>query len=229
MKYNHITHIFFDLDHTLWDFDRNSKLAFEAIFKLNTIKIDIDDFIKIYEPVNLNYWRKYREEQVTKAQLRYGRLKDTFDELNYQISDALIDKLAVDYIDYLPEFNYLFDDAIEILEYLEPNYKLHIITNGFEEAQVKKIENSGLSRFFITITNSEQAGVKKPNPMIFNHALNVANAKVSESLMIGDSFEADVLGALNVKMEAIHFNYRKESLGEEHDSVMQLSELKNYL
>lgn len=229
MKYKHKKHIFFDLDHTLWDFDKNSKLAFKAIFELNNIGIDIDDFIDVYEPINLSYWKKYREERVTKTELRYGRLKESFDTLNYVASDAIINKLSIDYIEYLTTFNHLFEDTIEVLEYLKPHYEMHIITNGFEEAQNKKIENSGLSRFFKTITNSEKAGVKKPNPIIFNHALELANADVSESLMIGDSYEADVLGAINMNMDAIHFNYRNESLGQEHDSITELSQLKKYL
>ncbi|MDT0558400.1 YjjG family noncanonical pyrimidine nucleotidase [Ichthyenterobacterium sp. W332] len=229
MKLNHINHIFFDLDHTLWDFDKNSKLAFKRIFELNNIKVDINDFTKVYEPINFEYWKLYREEKITKKELRYGRLKKSFDSLEYEIEDKLIDILAVDYITYLTTFNHLFDDTIDILSYLKPNYKLHIITNGFEEAQTKKIKNSGLSKYFISVTNSEQAGVKKPNPIIFNHALKIANAQVSKSIMIGDSYEADVLGALNINMEAIHFNYRNEKLNGKHLSVNKLSELKKYL
>lgn len=229
MKYNHINHIFFDLDHTLWDFDKNSKLTFETIFKLNKLDIKIDKFTEVYEPINLNYWKLYREERVTKAELRYGRLKKSFDLLDLHIADTTINKLSVDYISYLTTFNHLFEDAIDVLDYLKPKYRLHIITNGFEEAQVKKIKNSGLSSYFETVTNSEQAGVKKPNPIIFQHALNKANAKVNESIMIGDSFEADVLGALNIKMNAIHYNYRQEYYGEQYTSVDKLSELKKYL
>ena len=117
-----IKHIFFDLDHTLWDFDRNSKLTFEQIFKEQSIKIQIDDFLEVYMPINLKYWRLFRENKILKKDLRYKRLKEAFDILKYDASDDLIDKISEDYIKYLPNNNYLFDGAFEILDYLVQKY-----------------------------------------------------------------------------------------------------------
>ena len=174
MTHRKLTDVFFDLDHTLWDFDKNSALTFNKIFNHHRVNVPFDDFIKIYEPINLNYWKLYREEQIDKPSLRYGRLKDSFDMLNFKVEDELIHVLSEDYIKYLTTFNHLFDGALEILNYLNTNYKLHIITNGFEEAQYRKIKNSKIDHFFKTITNSEMVGVKKPNPLIFNHALELA-------------------------------------------------------
>ena len=165
-----IEHIFFDLDHTLWDFDKNSALTFQQIFEEQNIKLDFDEFLKVYIPLNLSYWRLYREDKISKEALRYKRLKDVFDALDYEVSDELIHQISEDYINYLPNHNFLIDGTIELLEYLKPKYKLHIITNGFKEVQHKKLNNSGIRDFFDIIVTSESVGVKKPNPKIFNFA-----------------------------------------------------------
>ena len=222
-----IKHLFFDLDHTLWDFDKNSKLTFQKIFQEQNIAISIDDFLEVYMPVNLKYWRLYREDKIEKAALRYHRLKETFDALNYKASDDMIDVISEDYIRYLPNYNYLFSDAIEILEYLENKYHLHIITNGFEEVQNLKLEKSGIHKFFKQIITSECVGVKKPNPKVFEFALNKAGAKAHQSVMIGDSYEADVMGAINSGMKAIHFS--QEDRNNEVQRITTLVELKKYL
>ena len=130
---NEIKHVFFDLDHTLWDFDKNSGLTFEKIFKLNTIEVNLDDFLRVYEPINFKYWKLYREEKVTKSNLRYGRLRETFDKIGVKVEDEMIYHLSESYIDHLSTFNHLFDGTFEILNYLKDKYQLHIITNGFEE------------------------------------------------------------------------------------------------
>ncbi|WP_439127555.1 HAD family hydrolase, partial [Polaribacter sp.] len=128
-----IEHVFFDLDHTLWDFEKNSELTFHKIFASNNIKLKIDHFLEVYKPLNLKFWKLYREEKVSKEELRYARLKNTFDAVNYSVSDALIDKMAIEYIDNLSTFNHLFDGTFELLDYLKEKYTLHIITNGFQE------------------------------------------------------------------------------------------------
>ncbi|MFD2551823.1 YjjG family noncanonical pyrimidine nucleotidase [Bizionia sediminis] len=229
MKLKGITNIFFDLDHTLWDFDKNSALTFEKIFETHQVAVNLNDFLKVYEPVNLRYWKLYRDNQIDKASLRYKRLKETFDAIKIPVSDDLIHNLAQDYIQYLPTFNHLFDGTLEVLEYLKPNYNLHIITNGFHEAQQKKLVESRISDYFKTVTNSEMAGVKKPNPIIFDYALNLATTTRHESLMIGDNMEADIMGALNFGMDAICFNYHKELVTGSIKQVTSLKELKRYL
>lgn len=226
---NKIEHIFFDLDHTLWDFDKNSALTFEKIFKLNKLELQIEKFLPIYEPINLNYWKLYREERIDKANLRYKRLKDAFDALEFQVEDEIIDKLAIDYIEYLTTFNHLFEGAVEVLEYLQENYQLHIITNGFEEAQLRKMTNAQITSYFKTITNSEMVGVKKPNPLIFNYALEKAEATPHNSIMIGDNLEADIEGAQNVGMSVLFFNYHNVDHPEDIKSIKSLQEIKQHL
>lgn len=229
MKLPDIEHIFFDLDHTLWDFDKNSGLAFNAIFSKNKIPVEVDKFLKVYTPINENYWKLYRENKVSQADLRYGRLKDSFDHLKIVTSDEQIELLSQDYIEFLPLHNELLEGAIELLEYLEPNYQLHIITNGFRDVQYKKMRNSKILQYFKTVTTSEDAGVKKPDKLIFEKALEKAGAEVSGSLMIGDNYEADVLGAQKVGMRAILYNYYKQEFAKDCLQVMEMRELASYL
>ncbi|WP_396138308.1 YjjG family noncanonical pyrimidine nucleotidase [Flavobacterium sp.] len=227
--FKHKKHLFFDLDHTLWDFDKNSAFAFDAIFKERGFAISLQDFLNIYIPRNQHYWKLYQVNQISHDDLRYFRLKDVFDALQFEVSDAIIHQLSEDYINYLPEYNHLFDGAIEILDYLKPNYKLHIITNGFASVQTKKLNNSNIGHYFNTITNSEMAGVKKPHPTIFDFALSLANASKEECLMIGDSYEADIIGAQEAGIEAIFFNEQNVEVDNSVLQINHLLDLKNIL
>ncbi len=224
-----VKHVFFDLDHTLWDFDKNSGLAFERLFQNFEIPLEIEDFLKIYEPINLEYWRRYRNDLVTKEALRRGRLDDAFKIFGLQYDINILDAMGVSYIDELPKDNYLFSHTHELLRYLHPHYGLHIITNGFEEVQHKKLKNSNISDYFKTVTTSEDAGVKKPNPHIFKLALNRAGAIPEESVMIGDSIEADVQGAHDLGLYTIFFNYSKLETQAPGESVHNLKQIQDLL
>jgi putative hydrolase of the HAD superfamily len=205
-KHLNISDIFFDLDHTLWDFEKNSALAFYKVFEEHKITIDLPLFLQIYEPINMQYWKLYRDEQITKQQLRRGRLNDAFAQMGTSFPVETIDSLAEAYIDFLPLNNHLFPGTLELLDYLKPAYKLHIITNGFEEVQTLKLRNSNIESYFQTVTNSERVGVKKPNPKIFQYALNQANSAPEKSVMIGDNLEADIMGAKAVGMHTLLFS-----------------------
>lgn len=228
MKKN-ITDVYFDLDHTLWDFEKNSALAMETILNKHDINVDLNDFLNHYVPINLQYWDWYRNEKISQAELRIGRLKDTFRLLNYTIDDDQILLLSDEYVHYLPTFNHLFDGAIEILEYLKPKYALHIITNGFQNVQDGKMKNSGIEVYFETVTNSEMAGAKKPNPKIFEHSLALSSVDKKNAIMIGDCMDADVGGALNFGMDAIFFNEHFVETPNNIKQVNHLLELKKFL
>lgn len=225
--YSNIKHIFFDLDHTLWDFDKNSEIAFELIFQEVLPQINVEAFIRVYAPINQACWKLYQNNLITHEELRYKRLAASFSELNIKVSDELIDKISEDYILHLPNSNHLFEGCVETLEYLHKNYKLHIITNGFAEVQFKKLNNSGIHHFFDTVTNSEMAGVKKPDAKIFEHALSIAKASKNESIMIGDCLDADVGGALNFGINAIFFNANDTEKQQHIKQITNLVELKN--
>lgn len=223
---NQIKHVFFDLDHTLWDFNQNSKSTFQQIFNLHNVSLDIDEFIPVYEPINAKYWQLFRHNKISKNDLRHVRLKETFETLSYQADDELISALSEDYIKNLSNFNQLFPYTSEVLSELQKSYQLHIITNGFKEVQERKIRSSNINHLFQTITTSDDAGCKKPDPKIFEHALNLAQAEKGESLMIGDNKEADVDGAQKFGINAILFGKDDNFEGQQ---ISCLSELKNIL
>ena len=226
---NNVKHIFFDLDHTLWDFDKNSGLAFKRLFKNFDIPLGLEEFLEVYEPINLDYWRLYRNDKVTKQALRRGRLMDAFAAFGMSYDLSVLDAMGVAYIDELPKDNHLFEYTMELLDYLQKDYILHIITNGFEEVQHKKLKNSNIADFFTTVTTSEDAGVKKPNPYIFELALARSGATPEQSVMIGDSFEADVMGAHNLGFHTIFYNYRNLTTEAPGEAVQNLKQIQNLL
>jgi putative hydrolase of the HAD superfamily len=224
-----IKHVFFDLDHTLWDFDKNSELALKQLFKDKNINCDFDKFHQHYLIINHAYWKRIEKGEVSKEELKYGRFKDAFEVIDYTVSSELIKMIADEYLNYLAEQTLLFDDAIAVLEEFKEKYTLHIISNGFQEIQHYKIEKSGLLPYFKTIVNAETVGVKKPNPKIYHYALDLAGAKPKESIMIGDNLDADVYGALAVGLDAIYFNYKYQEVPENIKAINQLIQLKEFL
>ena len=225
-----VTHIFFDLDHTLWDFEKNSALTFQKILPEADVDLVHEQFINTYIPINAKYWKLYREEKVSKAALRYARLKETFHALKYEISDEKINSLAKEYILQLPNFNHLFDGTLELLDYLKEKYTLHIITNGFEEVQTLKMKKSKIFHYFTEVITSESVGVKKPNPKVFLHAMKKAGSSPKESLMIGDNIEADIQGALATGMKARHCNFENTGINPNNiTSIRHLLEIKQYI
>ena len=225
-----IKHIFFDLDHTLWDFEKNSALAFEKIFQELNFNIDSQQFMDIYNPINVAYWKLYERNEIDQEALRVNRLKDAFEAINFEVTLEEINAISHLFIEYLTSNNHLIEGTIETLDYLKDNYELHIITNGFSFVQEVKLQRSNLDKYFVTITNSELAGHKKPHENIFQYALSLANASKNQSIMVGDSIEADVLGALNFGMKAVYFNPENETVS--HDAIVQiqkLTQLKNIL
>ena len=224
-----VTDIFFDLDHTLWDFEKNSALTFQKILEAHAVDVVLTDFLKVYVPINLEYWKLYRENRVTKEELRFQRLRKTFDAVGAVVPDELIHILAHEYIEHLSSFTHLVPNAVEILEYLSPKYRLHIITNGFQEVQQKKLMGSNIQQYFQQVINSEMAGVKKPHPLIFEMALTRANVKPQNTLMIGDSLEADILGAKALGMQVLHFNSNGEPDHKHCVTINDLIEIKSIL
>ena len=224
-----VTDIFFDLDHTLWDFERNSALTFQLIFERHSLNVDLKKFLEHYIPLNFSFWKLYREEKISKQELRYQRLKQSFDLLGLDVEDWVIDSLSEDYIRHLSSFKNVLPGTFEILDYLKDDYRLHIITNGFSEIQEKKMRNSNIRHYFEVIINSEMAGVKKPNPKIFRLALETAEVLPEKALMIGDNLEADILGAQQVGFSTIHLNSNGENHHEHSTIINHLNEIKNYL
>ena len=224
-----VQHVFFDLDHTLWDFEKNSGATFKSIFKELNFEFSLEVFLDFYNPINHYYWKQYRENMISEVELRYLRLEKTFEAMKVSFSQSLLERVAELYIQQLSTHTELFEDTISVLEYLSSKYTLHIITNGFEHVQQSKLENSGIARFFKTVLTAEKIGVKKPHPTIFLSAMKTAEVLPEHAVMIGDSLEADIQGALKLGMQAIHFNYHKEAYHEECLIIDRLSDLTNLL
>lgn len=205
-----ISDIFFDLDHTLWDFEKNSALTFKLIFNQLNYSLKIEDFISYYTPINHACWKLYRENKISQQELRFQRLFQTFKKIKFEIKSNQIKVISDLYINHLSSFTHLFNGTHELLQQLKNKYKLHIITNGFEKVQYFKIANSGLKNYFKYVFTAEKIGYKKPHPQIFKTALEIAQTSASNSIMIGDNLEADIQGALDVGMQAIHFNSHDE-------------------
>lgn len=225
--------LFLDLDHTLWDFETNSKEALsELADKYKLIEKGIpsfDHFLSEYFLINELLWEEYRKNKISKEALRYDRFHLALKK--YQIDDFdLATSIGNDYVAIAPYKTNLFPHAIEVLEYLKGKYDLHIITNGFEETQHLKLKNSKLDPYFNHIITSERSGFKKPDERMFHFSLELAKAKPETSLMIGDSLEADVLGAKNVGMHQVYFNPEGKGHNEEltHE-IKSLNELMNIL
>jgi putative hydrolase of the HAD superfamily len=225
--------IFFDLDHTLWDFKTNS---YEALTELSGKYrlaergiVSMDEFIEEYTGINERLWDDYRKGLIDKEGLRYERFYQAFRKYNIDDRELSI-SIGNDYTSIAPYKTNLFPKAIEILEYLYAKYPLYIITNGFEEVQHLKMKNSKLDQYFSGVITSERSGYKKPDAKMFEFSLRVANAKKEKSLMIGDSLEADVLGARDYGMEQVYFNpeARKHSEKITHE-IKALEELKYFL
>jgi len=202
-------HIFFDLDRTLWDFDSSARQTFEDIY--SRYRLDqrgiatLDDFVNVFNGHNDHLWDLYRNGEIAKELLRGLRFERTL--ATFCIDDpALAQKMSDDYIYCSPRNVRLFPHAKEVLAYLGQKYFIHLITNGFEEVQWVKLETSGLGPYFISVTTSEEAGVKKPDPGIFTYALSKASAKASDSIMIGDDLEVDIEGARQVGIDQVFFN-----------------------
>ncbi|MFD1164549.1 YjjG family noncanonical pyrimidine nucleotidase [Sphingobacterium daejeonense] len=203
-------HIFFDLDHTIWDFDRNAeetlhelyfRYSFDHIFNSPTS----ETFIATYTTNNHRLWDLYHHGKIDKPTLRKLRFADTFTQLgvNPELFPVAFEE---EYLEICPTKTNLFPNAHETLGYLQDRYTLHLISNGFKEACEKKLEHSKLTPYFDTIVISEIVGINKPDRRIFEHALKNGNAIKEEAVMIGDNLDADVRGAQNAGLEAIFFN-----------------------
>lgn len=202
-------HIFFDLDHTLWDHNTNSRLALEEVYEIfNLAQKGVSctqDFYQVFSDVNFSLWEKYEAGKITQNQLRLDRFILIFNELGIKNHD-ICDSVSESYMEISTKKPNLLPNAYETLQYLQPKYPLHIITNGFDDVQSVKMEAGKITHFFKEIITSQNSGYKKPDARIFEYALKKAGANAEECLMIGDSFPSDILGATRAGIDAVFFN-----------------------
>jgi putative hydrolase of the HAD superfamily len=203
--------LFFDLDHTLWDFETNSKETIQELYNTHRLAdlgiVDFDGFYSTYSAHNHRLWDRYTKGFIKQEELRWKRVYLSL--LDFKVAnEPLAKEMSQAYLEILPNKKHLFPYTIEILEYLkQKEYKMHLITNGFESVQFKKIKNSGLADYFIEVITSEASNSLKPQKEIFEYALKNANASVTESIMIGDNESADIQGGINIGMDTIFVNH----------------------
>lgn len=227
----HYHHLFFDLDHTLWDFDANSRLTLEELYQVFGLKergiTDFGLFHKNYLAHNDKLWERYRNGFIKVEELRWKRMWLTL--LDFKIGDeGLARNMGSLFLDLLPTRNLLFPYTREILGWLSSrNYQLHLITNGFEKTQFSKLKHSGIDKYFQEIITSERSNSLKPHKEIFEYALQKTGAEKQKSIMLGDSIEVDIQGALNAGIDQVYVNHlRIETTIRPTFTVFSLKELE---
>jgi putative hydrolase of the HAD superfamily len=205
-------HIFFDLDHTLWDFEKNSEETLYTLYHEFGLaefgKFDCDSFYKKYKFVNYLLWDLYNKGKIDQKELRESRFVKTLTGLGLEPHQVPVG-ISEAYTDLCPQKTAVFPYTFEVLEYLKPKYGLHIITNGFKDVQAIKMNGSKLTDYFGEIVTSECCGYKKPDKRIFEHALDRIQVLSKDCLMIGDNLECDIDGARLAGMDQVFFNPEK--------------------
>jgi putative hydrolase of the HAD superfamily len=225
-------HLFFDLDHTLWDFETNAKETLNDLYHLHQLQAkgitNFDDFFERYSFHNHHLWGKYTKGLIKQDELRWKRMWLTL--LDYKLADETLSRnLAIQFLEILPTKKNLFAHTHQVLTYLvNKGYILHLVTNGFETVQHHKLRHSNLTHFFIEVITSEASNSIKPNKEIFDYALQKAKANIAESIMIGDNLEADIQGGINAGMDTIFVNHLEiEPTIKATYEVRSLKELEN--
>jgi putative hydrolase of the HAD superfamily len=202
--------IFFDLDHTLWDFETNSRETLQDLYgELSLADRGIpsfEEFHKVYNHHNTVFWDRFRKGYINREELRWKRMWRTL--VDFRVMDeALSRQMSEKYLEILPTKKNLFHDTMDVLEYLsERKYPMHLITNGFEKTQHAKLRHSGIGHFFTHVITSEAAGIMKPHAAIFEYAMEKAGTRPDHCIMIGDTLDADILGANNAGIDTVYFN-----------------------
>jgi putative hydrolase of the HAD superfamily len=218
--------IFFDLDHTLWDFEKNSAETLHELFHDNNLAervgVSAEVFITRYKTINYEMWEAYRKGDLNKELLRTERFRKAFAEFDFH-DQEILDIFSSEYVEKSPEKTHLFPHANEVLDYLHGEYKMLIITNGFEEVQHRKLHNCGLKKYFSEVITSEKAGARKPHADIYLYAMAVSESRAHQSIMIGDEPMIDLLGAQNLGMDQVYFDPHNEKIP--FDSTYRINSL----
>lgn len=228
-------HLFFDLDHTLWDFERNSAECLADIYETFDLKglniSNLETFQKEFSVVNRHHWSLLEKNLITHEDLRRRRFQETLENLGVKdLKKSFGLEINEYFLELLPKMAHLIEGAVDVLEYLLPKYELHIISNGWQDIQVNKMKSSEIHHYFGEIITNELAGTRKPDRGIFDYAIDITKANLVESLMIGDNYEADILGAINVNMDTVFYNPENISKGQKPTfDINKLVELKEIL
>jgi len=225
-------HIFFDLDHTLWDFEKNSDETLQELFyelKIGELgSFTLDDFMGHFRRIHHHLWDLFNQQLIDRHTIRTQRFKQIREALSVA-EHPVFEQFSDAYIQRCPQKPHLIPHTVEVLDYLKNDYHLHIISNGFDEIQAVKMKSSGILHYFKTIVTSETTGARKPSKEIFEYALKASNASTADSLMIGDNLLTDIGGATNANLDSVFYNPEKlthtERVTFEISSLCQIKEL----
>ncbi|MEX2335787.1 MAG: YjjG family noncanonical pyrimidine nucleotidase [Fulvivirga sp.] len=225
--------IFFDLDHTLWDYEKNSHETLSELYHSYELKnqcgFSFDQFYYHFGRINQRLWNQFNHGIVERSAIREERFSRIFNHFHIDDLDLAI-RISDDYLKQCPVKTNLFPHAHDVLQYLQQKYKLYILTNGFDDVQKVKIVQSNLNGYFQGMITSETIGHRKPSREIFDHAREIAGVSTNESLMVGDNLTADILGAKNAAIDSVYFNPLKKIHNESLNAEIHcLSQLMNML
>ncbi len=226
------SYLFFDLDHTLWDYEVNALVTLQELyekFQIHQLVPDFNHFRVVFEKINAELWDDYQSNKIPQHDIRTKRFTRVLDE--FFINDSsLANKLSDFYVEEGPKKNVLVPGALDLLNHLAPNYGMLILTNGFERTQHVKLKSAGIDHFFDAVISSEKTGFSKPAPEIFNLALTHSKFKKEEVLMIGDNLLTDITGAKVNKIDSVFYNplNAKDHIGATYE-VSSLVQLKDML
>lgn len=220
-------HLFFDLDHTLWDYDKNVQESLSELFEIYQLQnfgiLDFKTFLDAFYQVNFKLWALYDLGKMDKKSLREVRFKLIFEKAGAG-DNSVPKEMEDDFMHRTSSKPHLLPYSKEILDYLKPNYKMHIITNGFNESQALKMKSSGLESYFDHVVTSETTGHKKPDPRIFQYLLDQLSVKAADCIMIGDNPNSDILGAIQANLDNIYFDPHERGI--EHQPTYTIRHLK---
>ena len=218
--------LFIDLDDTIYDFSSAAKESFQETYELLQYGRFFDSFehyLSIYEPYNLELWRIYGEGRITKEELNRQRYSYPLKVVGMD-DQELADTFCREALGRIPTKGPLMPGAIELLEHLRPKYRMFILSNGFKELQSHKMRTAGIDRYFDRLILSDDIGVNKPNRELYEHALQVTGSVLEESIMIGDMFDTDIVGAANIGMDQIYYNPKGKN-GKAFEPTFEVSHL----
>lgn len=226
-------YIFFDLDHTLWDFEKNSVETLSELYhKYELAKLGTfceNTFIARFHEINMQLWRQSDEGKLDRDTLRNNRFRMIFEGLGYE-NEQVTSQMGEDYVILCPQKKELLPFALDMLEYLHQRYELFILTNGFSDVQAVKLSAAGILHFFKKVFTAEDFGVGKPSKTYFYGVLHEVGARPEECIMIGDNLKTDILGAQNAGIDHVYYNPGKRSyfMQVQHE-IQCLSELSGLL
>lgn len=215
--------ILLDADGTILDFQKTEEVAFKQVLEKYKIEYTPNIF-EIYKHINSKLWIDLEKGIIEKNVLKYERFKLFFEAINVVGSG---EEAGKHFIEGLKKGNFLLDGAVSLCQKLYAKYKVIILTNGITDVQISRIGKSEISNLYHELVISGEVGFSKPDPRIFEYALQkVGHMDKSSVLMVGDSCSADIIGGINFGIDTCYMNLRDERLPDDVEATYTVTSLK---